>query len=363
MQRYLHTIVIGIALFIIAMFGIAHATDALPGPGMSSRLVFDRYSPLAESVEMVRRTLSPIGADRVLGYLHAKSQPLPQQSIDLSNEHFLLYVPAGDPPVDGYGLLVFIAPWDDGLVPRKWRSVLDHHGLIYVSAEKSGNDSNMLWRRLPLAVHAYENVAARYKLNQARVYVSGFSGGSRTAMRAALSYPDVFRGAILNSGSDPFGDAGIAVPPAELFALFQQRSRIMLVSGDDDPPINQRDAAMLDSTDRLCVAGVGTQPMHRTGHSLMHDIMLDRALVAIERTDGEGSAKRADALAHCRAGIKASIAQGLAEVRALIAQRDRTKAGHALSQVDERFGGLAAPDSVELARELMQATTGTDIPD
>jgi pimeloyl-ACP methyl ester carboxylesterase len=308
-----------------------------PAPCRLSSSTVIRRSP--KNVEIVRRTLSPIGAYRVLGYLHDKSQQLPEQSIDLSNEQFLLYVPAGNPPVDGYGLLVLIAPWDDGGPgPRRWR-------------------------RLPLALYAYENVAARFKLNPARVYVSGFSGGSRTAMRAVLSYPDVFRGAFLNSGSDPFGNAGIAVSPAELFALFQQRSRILLVSGDDDPPIDQRDAGMLDSSDRLCVAGVGTQPMRRTGHSLMHDFMLDRALVAIEHTDDERSAKRADALAHCRAGIQAGIAQGLALVRTLIAQREMFKAGRALSQIDERFGGLAAPDSVELAREILQGTIGTNVPD
>jgi hypothetical protein len=36
-----------------------------------------------------------------------------------------------------------------------------------------------------------------------------------------------------------------------------------------------------------------------------------------------------------------------------MAKGDKTGAGRALSRLDERFGGLAAPDSVELAREIM----------
>jgi len=358
MPRCMHSTVFAIALAGIVMLLPASAVDKAPAvtastAGPSSTITFDRYSPLASSNEMVRRTLSPIAADRVLGYLHDKSQQLPEQSIDLSSERFRVYVPPGDPPADGYGLIVFIAPWDDGSVPSDWRGVLDRHHLIYVAADRSGNDFNMLWRRLPLALHAYANIAENYKLNAGRIYVSGFSGGSRTAMRAALSYPDVFRGAILNSGSDPFGDAGIAVPPADLFREFQQRSRIVLVSGSEDLLIDARDAAMLDSAQRLCVEGASTQPMRHVGHMLMRASMLEQAIVAIERDRTAEMARHADAFAHCRTGIASEIELGLQQVRALIAQGERTEAGHALSKIDARFGGLAAPDSVELARLLL----------
>lgn len=353
MTQPIHAILFAIACFAAAIPAPARASDALPVVGTRAQIVFDRYSPLAASNEIVRRTLSPIAADRVLGYLHDKSQQLPEQSIDLSGERFEIYIPNGDPPAEGYGLIVFIPPWDVPKVPQQWRQALDRHHLIYVSADRSSNDDNMLWRRLPLALHAYDNVNARYKLNPERIYVSGFSGGSRTAMRAVLSYPDVFRGAILNSGSDPFGNAGIAVPPSELFALFQQRSRVVLVSGTLDLDIDARDAGMLDSANRLCVGGVSTQPMERTEHALMRGPMLDHAIDAIERDRPEDAARHADALARCRAGIAAEIAQGLQQVHALIAQSDKVGAGRALSKIDERFGGLAAPESVELARQLL----------
>lgn len=51
----------------------------------------------------------------------------------------------------------------------------------------------------------------------------GFSGGSRVAEIAALAYPDVFRGAILNAGADPIdGQDGIDKPPADLLRAFQR---------------------------------------------------------------------------------------------------------------------------------------------
>jgi hypothetical protein len=56
----------------------------------------------------------------------------------------------------------------------------------------------------------------------------------------ALAYPDVFHGALLNAGSDPIGgEAGIYLPPAELFHRFQQ-TRLVYVTGESDE-LNLRD--------------------------------------------------------------------------------------------------------------------------
>jgi hypothetical protein len=42
----------------------------------------------------------------------------------------------------------------------------------------------------------------------------------------------------------------------------------------------------------------------------------------------------------------------LQQVRSLIAKGDKAGAGRALSLIDEHFGGLGAPDSVALEREI-----------
>jgi pimeloyl-ACP methyl ester carboxylesterase len=65
--------------------------------------------------------------------------------------------------------------------------------------------------------------------------VGGFSGGARVALRIALGYPDVFRGAILNAGSDPIGDSATPLPPRELFAGFQEEARLIYITGEKDP--------------------------------------------------------------------------------------------------------------------------------
>jgi pimeloyl-ACP methyl ester carboxylesterase len=210
----------------------------------------------------------------------------------------------------------------------------------------------MLWRRIPLALHAYANVAARYRLDPDRIYVSGFSGGSRTALRVALAYPDVFRAAVLNAGADPFGEPGFPLPPPELFRLFQERSRLITISGTDDANIVARDAALSDSARRWCVVGIERQPMLQTGHEMMRASMLDHAIDAIERPESDAS-RHAQALAACRARVDAEMAKALDEVRILLAQGKRKLAGEALSKIDGTYSGLAAPALRELAQPFI----------
>jgi len=342
----------GAAGIALARLAFAAESPAPVVPGTIAPIAFDRYSPLAESNEILRRTSTPIAAAKVFDYLHANEERLPDQGVKLADERFWIYVPRSEPPPAGYGLFVFVPPWDGGSVPQEWRRVFDKYGLIYVASQHSGNDEPMLWRRMPLALHAVENVRSRYPVDPSRIYISGFSGGSRTAMRLALTYPDVFRGAVLNSGSDPFGVPGIAVPPGDLFRLFQERSRMVVVSGTEDLFIDARDAAMFDAADRLCVFGLDRQPMLHTSHALMRPVMLDRALEWLERPDPRAS-RHAEALARCRAGVDAKIAEGLGHVRDLLAQGRKTQAGEALSKIDQAYGGLAAPQSVELARQVL----------
>jgi pimeloyl-ACP methyl ester carboxylesterase len=88
-----------------------------------------------------------------------------------------------------------------------------------------------------------ENVPLFYKrVSQSRAvgsrdrraaWILPSSGGSRVALRLALGFPDVFRGAFLNAGSDPIGDAQTPLPPAELFSRFQEMTRLAARIGMD----------------------------------------------------------------------------------------------------------------------------------
>src|SRR5258708_2602081 len=227
--------------------------DTLAGfTGLQSDVVFSDYSPLSSSAEVLHRLLSPLNAAEVRKRLAHSTVTLRDQPIDLAQERFTIYVPS-HLPTQGYGLLVFIPPWENAMLPRGWAATLDRRGVIFVSASNSGNAANILDRRDPLALLAAHNIMQRFRVDPERIYIGGFSGGSRVALRLALGFPDVFRGAFLNAGSDPIGDAQTPLPPPELFSRFQEMTRIVYITGQNDAVDVDKDAASTQSLLQWCV--------------------------------------------------------------------------------------------------------------
>lgn len=312
-----------------------------------SEAVFDQYTPLSGNAEVLRRMLSPLAVLQLQRTLTASGKGLRPQEIDLSAERFVLYVPRQAPP-QGYGLLVFVPPWRRARLPQGWGGVLDQRGLIFVSAQNSGNDVGSVGRREPLALLAAHNVINRYKIDPQRVYVSGFSGGSRVAQRLALGYPDLFHGALLDAGSDPIGEAEHPLPPRELFQRFQNFSRLVYVSGERDTMNTAADADSADSMRQWCAFHVETQTTGRAGGSAEGHEALDAAALA-KALDALLAPLAPDArLLACRARIEAELEGKLKDAEALAAAGKRDRARKQLEDIDTRYGGLAAPRSVEL---------------
>jgi dienelactone hydrolase len=313
--------------------------------GLQRNVIFSEYSPLSGSVEVARRTLTPLVNVELTRA--AKNAPLRAQAVDLIQEKFSVYVPT-QRPARGYALMVFIPPWQDAHLPQGWATVLDEHGMIFVSAAKSGNEENVLDRRIPLALLGAYNAMQRYPIDPDRVYIGGFSGGSRVALRVALAYPDLFRGALLNAGSDPVGEGEAILPPDELFAMFQSSSRLVYVTGSEDNWNIQHDMASRDSMKDWCVFGTVVETMYRAGHEIAVPYSADRALTALEqRTPGDPGK-----LSACRARVAKDLA---AEFQRIVALLDRDKphdAWRSLTKLDHRYGGLAAPQIIELEERI-----------
>ena len=182
--------------------------------GLQSDVVFSDYSPLSSSAELLHRLLSPLNAGQVGQRLSHSAVSLRDQPIDLAQERFTVYIPS-HPPTRGYGLLVFVPARENAMLPRGWAPILDRSGVIFVSTANSGNEANILDRRDPLALLAAHNIMQRFRVDPERIYIGGFSGGSRVALRLALGYPDLFRGVFLNAGSDAPGIKRILFSPNE----------------------------------------------------------------------------------------------------------------------------------------------------
>lgn len=323
---------------------------APPAPdevGLQTQVVFTGYSPLSASAEIVRRLLSPLAASEVQRSLERSHERLSAQSIDLAAERFVLYVPARA-PAQGFALLAFVAPWDEARLPEGWAPVLERHGVIFVSAARSSNTADPIGRREPLALLATYNVMQRYRVDPQRVYVGGFSGGARIALRLALAYPDLYRGALLNAGSDPL-DAGPPSPPArDLLARFQEGSRIVYVTGEHDAVRLSMDAASRESLREWCVFDTASEITRGAAHEIASPMALSWALGALEAHVRPDPAR----LAACRADVERRLAARLGKVQALIDAGKRGEARKELEAADRKFGGLAAPHSLELAAAL-----------
>lgn len=347
---------VAMLLLAVGAVGAADTITTLP-PGWHEEQVFDRYSPLAAKWEFARRVFPPTTYDRLRRFEQAVGIEAAEHSLDLRRERFDLFVPTRKPP-SGYGLIVFVSPMPDFPVSRDWKRELDSRGIVFVAARESGNSQNMYERRMPLALHAYENAAAHLPLDPERVHVAGFSGGARIAQRLALAYPDVFRGAILFASSDPFGVPGVldepplSPPLREFMEPFRERTRVVFVTGSQDLPNRARDALTRDSLREYCVRHVAEIGVSRLGHWVPDRRGFARALDALAPAaeDDIGPVP-----ADCAERLQRRIDGLLDQVAALLDAGQADEAGVALGDIEDRFGGLAAPRSVELSHAIARA--------
>jgi dienelactone hydrolase len=323
------------------------SADIVPtaGTGLHDAL-FTEYSQLASNAELARRMLTPLSAAQIPQLLARAGKGLSEQPINPAEEKFVVYVPAQAPPT-GYALLVFVPPWTDARLPPGWSAVLDRYGVIFVSAARSGNDVTPLGRRAPLALTAAQNVMRLYRVDPQRVYISGFSGGSRTALRLALGYPDFFHGALLNAGSDPIGSPEMPLPPRELFLQFQNSTRLVYVTGEQDTASLAADEQSTHSMREWCVFDIDTEITRGRGHEAAPPAALSGALHALFNPVEPDLNK----LAACRAAVDAKLAAQFQQVDSLIASGKHEQAQKLLREIDARFGGIAAPRSLELAQQ------------
>jgi pimeloyl-ACP methyl ester carboxylesterase len=310
-------------------------------------VTLDALSPLAASAELRARLLSPVTQLRIARYLDRSGAGLAEQSIRAGDETYDLFVPSAPGP-GGYGVLVYVWPGDRMAMPVSWRRQFESRHLIFVAARHSGNDENVLDRRVPLALHGLGYVTRHYRIDPERVYIGGFSGGSRVAQKIALGYPDVFRGLFLAGGSDPIGTAGFVPPSRDLMRRFQRRMRIVFATGTQDLPNRTKDARTKASFADFCVRGVEDASPPRTGHWVPEDREMTRVLRLLE----DPVLNEDDANAACDDRLDAAIRGVLGEVESLQAAGRDGDAREKLAELDALYGGLAAPESPLLAESL-----------
>ncbi len=179
------------------------------------------------------------GADEVKMRLHSIENPEP---FDLTKDRFQLLIPKSYRPEESWGLFIWISASDAPRIPAEWEAVLASRKLLFVGAFQSGNPRN-LFDRVRLAVDANACMRRRYRIDEQRVYVSGFSGGARVASMIGVAFADLFTGTMpfmgVNFYTDlPAGDGkqfGISyIPDDEMLEIAKKKCRFVLVTGEKD---------------------------------------------------------------------------------------------------------------------------------
>lgn len=167
----------------------------------------------------------------------------PMLTRDLAAETIHIRLPDPYDPSVPAGVLVWISPIADGRLPPMYERALDELGFIAVGADNAGNERE-LTDRYQLMLDAIENARRRFLIDDERIYVSGMSGGGRSAAILQCTMPDVFAGAVPIVGLDSYHDAPtgrgnsrwparFGKPIPAVFRVLETR-RVAAITGDMD---------------------------------------------------------------------------------------------------------------------------------
>ena len=160
----------------------------------------------------------------------------------ITNESFRVLIPRAYSTDGSWGLLVWISPSDEPIIPSDWEAELEKHRMLFVAAYHSGNHRHPL-DRFRLALDATSNICRRYKIDRHRINVAGFSGGARIASMLGVGYADIFTGTLCICGVNFYKDVLVGqgkyypatfVPDPGVLLQGKQNSRFVLLTGEHD---------------------------------------------------------------------------------------------------------------------------------
>ncbi len=341
----------------VALTAPAAATVAAPvtvGPAKTGQFVtsFTLTTPLADATEVAKRLLHRIVFENELKAGNIGGG----QTVDPTQETWQVYVPEDYDGSQAYGVLVYVDPGPVAWVPYGWQGELKAHKLIYVAANKSGNTQSVNGRRIPLALTGLANIEARYRIDPARVYVAGFSGGGVTASRIAAAYSDIFTGAIFISTSDGLGSEQVPVPPKQRYELMKTRNRYVFTNGTEETNNQIMNGRTIGQYKGLCVLHVYRIEIP----NIIHDDLPPRPFArALKYLDAPDQVDPADQAA-CEQKLAERREASLVEIRKAFSDNDEAKAHDLLIDFHQQFGFMGEPDFSHFAGCLNGAIVAMD---
>ena len=120
--------------------------------------------------------------------------------IDLTTELYDIHIPQGYDESESFGLIIWINSNNGGKPKDVWRPVLEDYKLIWIGGQEVGNGewvSNRLGRSLLATYKGLE----LFNIDTNRIYLSGTSGGMRSATALQFGHPELYKGVAGRVGS------------------------------------------------------------------------------------------------------------------------------------------------------------------
>ncbi len=111
-----------------------------------------------------------------------------------------LSVPNTYDPANPPGLIVYVNRGNWGGGKKVWSDILRDRNLIWAGALDAGDEAPINERMLK-AILAPTMLARTYRIDPARVYIAGFSGGAHVAAILATTKPELFKGGLFMGGA------------------------------------------------------------------------------------------------------------------------------------------------------------------
>jgi predicted esterase len=252
-----------------------------------------------EAVRTLARKLSdrqftnsaPYSSDAEILRHFGYAVPVPDYNI--KQERFRTIIPETYSTNEAWGLLVWISAENEAHVPDDIAAEAGSHRVLVVSPYQSGNNRHPL-DRFRLALDAVCGMCRDYHVDRGRIYVSGFSGGSRMASMLGVAYGDLFSGTLCICGVNfyravrsPEGEEFPVtyVPQPGPLARAKQLGRFVMITGETDP--NRRSTRLLveKGFKQESFRNITLQDVPRMGHAVpgrkeiqqAFDFLADRA--------------------------------------------------------------------------------------
>jgi predicted peptidase len=142
-----------------------------------------------------------------------------------------------------------------------------------------------------MALHASYGIRTRFKVDESRIYVSGFSGGARVASMLGVAWPDLFSGSVSFMGANFYTEipssngkifAPSFIPDDQALAMAKKDSRHVLVTAEKDFNRAEIFSVYENGYRKEKFRAVTLLEVPQLGHSIPDSSWLEKALLFLD---------------------------------------------------------------------------------